>query len=146
MNWIKHPLEPRHLGVPSGASKMISQPMVRSAQTLHLSCVKINTISNELSQASTWASSPRSTIWCVRNNFWAYVCLAQSYTDLEPTPALSPNGPKWDFTRPTSPWSSIVCVQNNFWECGTFCANRATILHQVWHYLQSNWIVLLLEP
>jgi hypothetical protein len=46
--------------------------MVRSAQTLHLSCIKISTISNELNQASTWASSPRSTIWCVRNNFWAY--------------------------------------------------------------------------
>jgi hypothetical protein len=34
----------RHLGVPSGASKMISEPMVRSAQTMHLSCVKIRTI------------------------------------------------------------------------------------------------------
>ena len=26
------PLEPRHLGVPSGASKMISEPMVRLAK------------------------------------------------------------------------------------------------------------------
>jgi hypothetical protein len=51
---------------------MISQPMVRSAQTLHLSCVKISTISNELNQACTWASSPRSTIWCIQKNFWAY--------------------------------------------------------------------------
>jgi hypothetical protein len=39
---------------------------------LHLSCIKISTISNELSQASTWASSPRSTIGCVQNDFWAY--------------------------------------------------------------------------
>ena len=40
----KHPLEPHHLGVPSGASKMISKLMVRLAQTVHLSCVKISII------------------------------------------------------------------------------------------------------
>jgi hypothetical protein len=72
MNWIKHPLEPRHLGVPSGASKIISEPMVRLTQTVHLSCIKISTISNELNQTSIWASSPRSTIGCVQNDFWAY--------------------------------------------------------------------------
>jgi hypothetical protein len=40
-----------HLGLPSGASKTISEPMVRLAQTMHLSCVKISTISkrNEMS-------------------------------------------------------------------------------------------------
>jgi hypothetical protein len=72
MNWIKHPLEPRCQVVPSGASKTISEPVVRSAHTLHLSCVKISTISNKLNQASTWALSPRSTIKCVQNYFWAY--------------------------------------------------------------------------
>jgi hypothetical protein len=60
------------LGFPSGASKMISVPLVRSAQTVHLSCIKISTISNELNQTSTWASSPRSTIRFVQNDFWAY--------------------------------------------------------------------------
>jgi hypothetical protein len=39
------PLDPRHLGVPSGVPKMISMPVVHSAQTLHLSCTEINTIS-----------------------------------------------------------------------------------------------------
>ena len=39
------PLDPRHLGVLSGASKMISEPMVRLLQTVHLSCVYISTIS-----------------------------------------------------------------------------------------------------
>jgi hypothetical protein len=34
-NEILH--DPRHLGVPSGASKMISELTVRSAQTVHLS-------------------------------------------------------------------------------------------------------------
>ena len=32
------PLEPRHLVIPSGASKMISEPMVRLVQSMHLSC------------------------------------------------------------------------------------------------------------
>ena len=39
LNEIPH--DPRHLGVPSGASRRISEPMVRSVQTVHLSCVKI---------------------------------------------------------------------------------------------------------
>jgi hypothetical protein len=36
--------DPRHLGVPSGASKMISEVVLRSAQTVDPSCVKISTI------------------------------------------------------------------------------------------------------
>jgi hypothetical protein len=36
--------DPRHLRVPSGLSKTISDAMVRSTQTVHLSCVKISTI------------------------------------------------------------------------------------------------------
>jgi hypothetical protein len=39
------PLDPCHVGVPLGAFEMISEPMVRLAQTMHLSCVEINTIS-----------------------------------------------------------------------------------------------------
>jgi hypothetical protein len=47
------PHDPHRLGVPSGVSNMISEPMVHSTQTMHLSCIKITTISkqteNELS-------------------------------------------------------------------------------------------------
>jgi hypothetical protein len=42
-NEIRH--DPRHLGVPSDASKMISEPMVRLAQTVHLSCTDTNIVS-----------------------------------------------------------------------------------------------------
>jgi hypothetical protein len=70
-DWIELPLEHHHLRVSSGASKMISEALVHLAQTMHLSWVKISTISNTLNQASTWASSPRSTIGCVQNDFWA---------------------------------------------------------------------------
>ena len=39
--------DPRHLGLPSGASKMISEPMVRSAQTVHLTYVMVSTIAKQ---------------------------------------------------------------------------------------------------
>jgi hypothetical protein len=93
-----HPLDPRHLGMPSGETKLIYEPLVHSAQTLHLSCVKISTISNELNQASTWVSSPRSTIGCVQNNFWAYGMFSTNRAPIFMTPTLSLNGPKWDST------------------------------------------------
>jgi hypothetical protein len=38
-------LEPRHLGVPSGATKTIPEPVVRLAQTMQLSCTDTNTVS-----------------------------------------------------------------------------------------------------
>jgi hypothetical protein len=38
-------VEPHHLGVPSGVSKMIYEPKVYWAQTVHLSCTKTNTVS-----------------------------------------------------------------------------------------------------
>jgi hypothetical protein len=41
------------LGVPSGVTKMISKPMVRSAQTGHISCVKVTLYPIEPKQAST---------------------------------------------------------------------------------------------
>jgi hypothetical protein len=39
------PLDPRHLGVPSGMPKMIYEPIACSAQTMHLFGVEINTFS-----------------------------------------------------------------------------------------------------
>jgi hypothetical protein len=39
------PLEPHHLGVQMVASEMISEPMIRLALTVHLSCTDTNTIS-----------------------------------------------------------------------------------------------------
>jgi hypothetical protein len=40
-------LEPRHISVPSGAFKMISEPMVCLAQAVHLSCTDTNTESKQ---------------------------------------------------------------------------------------------------
>ena len=41
------PLEPRHLLVPSSASKMISKPMVHLVQTMHISCIDTNNVSKQ---------------------------------------------------------------------------------------------------
>jgi hypothetical protein len=38
-------VHPHQVGVQLGASKLISKPMVHLGQTVHLSCVEINTIS-----------------------------------------------------------------------------------------------------
>jgi hypothetical protein len=42
------PPDPNHLGVPSSASKMIYDPMVRLTQTEHLSCTDANIISKQI--------------------------------------------------------------------------------------------------
>jgi hypothetical protein len=39
------PFEPRHLGVPSGASKWIYEPVVRLTEIVHLSCTYTNNVS-----------------------------------------------------------------------------------------------------
>jgi hypothetical protein len=44
-DWNQLPLEPCPLGVPSGASKSISEPMVPFAQTVYLSCTNTHTVS-----------------------------------------------------------------------------------------------------
>ena len=66
------PHGPRHLGVPSDASKTISELMVRLAQTVHLSYIDTNTISKRTERDSTGPTSPRSSIGCVKNDFRAY--------------------------------------------------------------------------
>jgi hypothetical protein len=112
-NEIHH--DRRHLGFPSGASKMIFEPMVRPAQSVHLSCVKITTISKRtetrfhlsLKTLEYHQVSPKwfLGLWYV----WRKPC-----TYLELTLILSPNRPKRDSTWPMSPRCSIRCVQNNF--------------------------------
>jgi hypothetical protein len=87
--------------------------------------------------ASTWASSPSSTIRCVQNDFWAYGTFSTtvhlSCTDAnilsKQTLTLSPDGSKRDSTRPMSARSSIRGVQKDLWAYGTFGTNRAPILH-----------------
>jgi hypothetical protein len=66
------PHEPRHLGILSGVSKLISELVVCSAQTVYLSCIKISTVSKWTELSFHWVMSPRCTIGCIQNAFWAY--------------------------------------------------------------------------
>jgi hypothetical protein len=120
------PLEPRHLVVTLSASKMISEPMVCLAQTLH----HTNTVSkwNEARFQMTHITKEFHQVhpkWFL--NLW-YV-RSKPCTYLASRLAQSPNGRKRAFTWPWSPRSTIRCVQNDFWADGTFGTNCAPILH-----------------
>jgi hypothetical protein len=93
------PLEPCHLGVPPGASKTIFEPMVRSAQTVHLSCGKISTISKQ-NEMSFHLSLVTSEYHRVRPNRFLSVWYAwrKPSNYLAPTLTLSPNRLKRDST------------------------------------------------
>jgi hypothetical protein len=67
----KLPLEPCHLGVSLGASKMISEAMVYLVQTVHLYCIDTNTVCNRTEKRLHMARSPRSSIVCVQHDFRA---------------------------------------------------------------------------
>jgi hypothetical protein len=106
--------------------------MVRSTQSVHLSCVKIITSPNGLNRASTWATSPRSTIrvcpkWFL--SLWYVWCKLCTY--LASRLALSLNGMKQASTWVSSPSSTIGCIQKWFMS-----------LWHVWHkpytYLAST--------
>ena len=141
------PCDTRHLGVISDASKLISEHMVRSMQTVQLSCIKISTISKHTEPSfhlSLFIQENHRVhpkwflrVWCIRHKPCTY--LASKLT-------LSPNRPKRDIRWYTSTRSSIGCVQINFQAYGTFHANHAPILHEDSHYLQINRTELSPEP
>jgi hypothetical protein len=70
--WNRAPLELRHLGVPSSASKMISQHMVHLAQSFPYLTLILTLYLNGPNEDSTWLTSPRCSTDCVQNNFQAY--------------------------------------------------------------------------
>jgi hypothetical protein len=102
---------------------------------------------NGSKRAFACPSSHRSIIGCIQNDFlsrwyvWHKPC-----TYLAPKLTLSPKRNKWNSKWPTSPRSSIGCVQNDFWAYGMFNANRAPILRQDTHYLQTNQNEISLWP
>jgi hypothetical protein len=118
------PFEPRHLGVPSGVSKIISKPVVRLTQTMHLSCTQTNTISKMIEMRFYMTHVTLEFHRVHPNRFlriW-YVC-CKLWIYLAPILTLSPNGPKRDSTWPTSP-----------------------ILNQDYHTVQTDWNELPFEP
>jgi hypothetical protein len=130
--WNEHQLELRHLGVPSGASIMITEPMVPLAQTMHISCTDTNTISKwtetifhmtDVTKEFHWVH-PKwiLSLWYVWHKPWTYIASRLP---------LSPNRLNHASTWDSSPRSTIGFVQKNFWAYRTFGTNCAPILH--WH-------------
>ena len=79
------PYDTRHQGVPSGGSKLFSKHMVCSMQTMHLSCIRIITIS-KLTDPSFHLSlftqeyqivRPKwfLRLWCIRHKLCTYHAL-----------------------------------------------------------------------
>jgi hypothetical protein len=109
------PLEPCHLGVPSGAPTMISEPMVHSVQTAHLYCTDTNIFSKQTKNDIPLEprhlgvpSGASKTILSLGYIRW------KSCTYLASKLALSPNRLKQVSTRALSPRSTIGCIQNDF--------------------------------
>jgi hypothetical protein len=127
----EHPLEPRHLEVPSSVFKMISEAMVCWRKPCNYLAPILTLSLNGLKWDSTWPTSPRCSIGCVQNDFWACgMFSAKPCTYLALRIALSPNGPKRASSWASSRRTTIVCIQNDFWTYSMFGANRAPILHR----------------
>jgi hypothetical protein len=117
---------------------MIYEPMVCSTQTMHLSCIKVSTISEKDQNEHTLVPRHLVPSGVSKMTFKPMVHLAQTMHLSCTNTTLSPNGKKRDSTRPTSPRSSIGCIQNDFWAYGTFDANHAPILLQDYRYLRKD--------
>jgi hypothetical protein len=118
--WNELPLEPYHLGVPSGASKTIFEPMLCLVQNVHLSSCDTNTIS-ERTQTRFQMSHvtlefhrvhPKwfSSLWYIRHKPCIYLASRL---------ALSPNEPKQASTSASLPRCSISFIQNDSWAYDT---------------------------
>jgi hypothetical protein len=104
MHRNKLSLDPRHLGVPSGTSITIFEPMVHLAQTVHLSCLKIGTISKWTETSFHLSLVTYEYHRVCPNQFlslWYIWCKPCTYLTL--TITSSPSGPIWDSTWLISP-------------------------------------------
>jgi Leucine-rich repeat (LRR) protein len=102
------PLEPRHLGVPSCASKMISMPMVCSVQAVQLSYTDTNTVSKWTKTRFHMTHSLTSSIRCIVNYLWAS-SLQTMHLSGNKISTISKRTEQRS-TRPSSPRSTIGCI------------------------------------
>jgi hypothetical protein len=106
MDWNELLLEPRQLGLPSSASKMISDPMVRLAQAVHLTCSHTNTVTE---RTETRLHMCHITLEFHRRHPKRFLSLwyvrRKPCTNLALILTPSTNRPKRDLTWPTSPRS-----------------------------------------
>jgi hypothetical protein len=110
MDWYEHPLDPRHVGVPSGGSKMISEPIVRLVQTMHLSCTNINTISKQTENELHLTHGTKEFPWVRLKRFLSLLYIRHKLcTYLVSRLTLPPNRSKWASLDPhhLGVWSDV---------------------------------------
>jgi hypothetical protein len=134
-----------HVGLQSVAPKRIFKPLVRSAQTMHLSCVEINSISKQ-TETSFHFTHLRVPSGAPKQFPCPWYIHRKPCTYLESRLMLSWNGPTWVSTWPTSHRSAIGCTQKDFRAYGTFGANHAPIMRWDKHYLQMDRNKLPFHP
>jgi hypothetical protein len=97
MNPNKISQDPHHLGLPSGVSKMIYEPVVHSTQTVHLSCFKASTVSKRTKSSFHLSLITLEHHWVRPKPFLSlWYVWRKSCTDTN----TAPNGPKRDSTDP----------------------------------------------
>jgi hypothetical protein len=107
------------------------EPMVYSAQTLHLYCTDSNTTSKRIETRFHMTHSPRSSIGCVQDDFWA-----DGTFDTNRAPFLHQNYHYLQIDSNKLPLEphhlgvSLGACKTIFWADGTFGANHAPILHR----------------
>jgi hypothetical protein len=126
------PLDPHHEEVPQGVPKMISKPMVRSAQTVHLSCSEINTISKWTDMSVHLTHITKEYHQVGPKQFLSLLHVwRNSCNYLAPRLTLSPNGLKRAFIWPTSHRSTIGECPIDLWyvqrKPHTYLALRLTL-------------------
>jgi hypothetical protein len=94
-------------------------------------------------RAATWASSPRSTIACIKNDFLSlWYDWRKSCTYIAPTLTLSPIGPKQDSSWPKQvPSDASMMIFKPM-----VCAAQTAHLSCIKNYLQTDSNKRPLEP
>ena len=95
MDGNKIPHDPCHLGVPSGASKMFSEPMVHFMQTMHLSCPDTNIVFKRTERRFHMTQVTKEFHWVHPKCFLSLLYIQRKpCTSLASRFALPPNGLK----------------------------------------------------
>jgi hypothetical protein len=125
---------------------MISEPMVRLTQTVHLSYVKISIVSKQTEVSLDLVTKEYHRVrpkWFLS---WWYVW-RKLCTYLALTLTMSPNRMKWDSMWPTSPRNSIGCVENDFWAYDMSKKDQNKLPHEPCHLVvPSSMSQMISEP
>jgi hypothetical protein len=124
------PLEPCRLGVQSGASKTIFEPIVCLAQTMHLSCAEINILQMDQNELPLDPRHLGVSLGASKTTFEPMVHWMQtehlSCAEINIVSKWTENELPLDQHHLEVPWGA----QNDFRANGMFGANRAPILHR----------------